>query len=716
MKRKTAKTRAPKGKEAALSLTAAVELEVLEAAEGEGAKRHPFKIKAYTGGTLRLGFFPWPVVIDLNGLTAGRTTVLRDHDLSQVVGQGEASVTTNTVTVVGHVTGDPTDKDDPSYDIVLHAKNDFVWSASVGVSVQTLERVSAGATVKVNGKRFTGPIDVVRTGRLGEVSFVGVGADENASAKIAAEAARNVKGEDMEFAKWLKAKFGLEIDDLDALDDEKREKLEAAYKIECKADQAKIAAAAHPQNTAQTAAPPVGAVQAAAPPASNAVIEAAQTEQKRQEDIGTLVTAHLNRPGVSDEMVTAIEEIRAKAISDKTTTLQGVELGLTRATRAPRTKVGGPADAPQEKVLAAQMLLACGLSDEGLSKDRDFGEQVAEAAYTQKGIGIHQLFASALEAEGVHAPHGGEALFRAAVGHQVKAGFSTVDLPGIIGTVGNKLLQDSFTAQATTHQRIAAQVDHSNFLTHTRYRLNETGGFELVAPDGEIKHGALSEESYTNRLDTRGEIITLTRVAIINDDLNAFAQIPTLLGRKAVIKVESAVYDALMESVNSFYTAAQGNLNTGNALAVAALGVAEAAMLAQVGADGEPILAMPVTLLVPSALKFLGDQLNTSATVNQVPASNTAQGVNNPFAGRFTVESSPYLSLSTKDGNSATTWYMLADPSVLPAFEVAYLQGRRQPTIESSDARFDVLGVQMRVYFDFGVAQVDYRGVNKNTA
>lgn len=53
----------------------------------------------------------------------------------------------------------------------------------------------------------------------------------------------------------------------------------------------------------------------------------------------------------------------------------------------------------------------------------------------------------------------------------------------------------------------------------------------------------------------------------------------------------------------------------------------------------------------------------------------------------------------------ASGWHLLADPNMLPAFQVAYLTGRRSPTIESSDAEFNPLGIQLRAYFAFGVAQ-----------
>jgi hypothetical protein len=119
---------------------------------------------------------------------------------------------------------------------------------------------------------------------------------------------------------------------------------------------------------------------------------------------------------------------------------------------------------------------------------------------------------------------------------------------------------------------------------------------------------------------------------------------------------------------------------------------------------------------VPPGLKYLADQLWTSASVNQTPANNKSQGVDNPYRGRFRVESSPYLALAGMPGASNSNWYLVADPNNLPAFQVAYLRGQRQPTIEAADAQFNTLGIQLRCYFDFGVARIDHRGALKASA
>ncbi|HEX6985677.1 MAG TPA: hypothetical protein VF170_09880, partial [Planctomycetaceae bacterium] len=61
-------------------------------------------------------------------------------------------------------------------------------------------------------------------------------------------------------------------------------------------------------------------------------------------------------------------------------------------------------------------------------------------------------------------------------------------------------------------------------------------------------------------------------------------------------------------------------------------------------------------------------------------------------------------------GYSALAWYLLADPSDMPVIEVAFLNGRDTPIVESADADFNTLGVQFRGYHDFGVSLQEYRG------
>jgi hypothetical protein len=81
--------------------------------------------------------------------------------------------------------------------------------------------------------------------------------------------------------------------------------------------------------------------------------------------------------------------------------------------------------------------------------------------------------------------------------------------------------------------------------------------------------------------------------------------------------------------------------------------------------------------------------------------------VANPHQNKFRAEVSRYLSNSTYPGNSEKAWYLLADPVDLPVIEVAFLNGQESPTIETAEADFNVLGIQMRGFHDFGVSLQD---------
>jgi hypothetical protein len=114
-------------------------------------------------------------------------------------------------------------------------------------------------------------------------------------------------------------------------------------------------------------------------------------------------------------------------------------------------------------------------------------------------------------------------------------------------------------------------------------------------------------------------------------------------------------------------------------------------------------------LLVPNALNALASQLMNSTEVRDTTA-NTLYGVSNPHAGKYTIVRSSYLSNAAYTGNSATAWYLIADPNDMPVIEVVFLNGRDTPIVESADADFNTLGIQMRGYHDFGVAKQEFRG------
>ena len=185
---------------------------------------------------------------------------------------------------------------------------------------------------------------------------------------------------------------------------------------------------------------------------------------------------------------------------------------------------------------------------------------------------------------------------------------------------------------------------------------------------------------------------------------------PRKLGRGSGLKINDVFWTVFLDN-SGFFKTANGNYLTGadTVLSIDGLTKAEVAFLEQTDADGKPIGIMPQVILVPTALSAIGTMLYKSLEIRDTTAS-TKYPVANPHQGKFRTEVSRYLSNSSYTGSSAKAWYLLADPGDLPVIEVAFLNGQESPTIETAEADFNVLGVQMRGYHDFGVALQDPKG------
>ena len=65
-----------------------ISLQAAEAAEEGKPALRKFSMVAYTGGAMRLGGWPYPVVVDLAGMRVTRKSrpILKDHDRASIVG------------------------------------------------------------------------------------------------------------------------------------------------------------------------------------------------------------------------------------------------------------------------------------------------------------------------------------------------------------------------------------------------------------------------------------------------------------------------------------------------------------------------------------------------------------------------------------------------------------------------------------------------------
>jgi hypothetical protein len=673
----------PQPSPAPLSLQGTTEFELEAAGEASGASALPrFRMVAYTGGPMRVAGWRHPVILDLAGLAipSQARPIRFSHDPGSGVGHTDSLRVEGGVLVATGVIS----RDTPTArEVVTSSKNGFPWQASIGAAVEEFEFVREGQAVTVNGRSFVGPTNVVRKSTLGEISFVDLGADGATSASVLATASPipGVQSMDAEISPTT-------------------------------------------VTPPPTATPPVVERPVPPPPPATAAVEAtgipatsgdpgghaATVQQASIEELRAQAAAEVERiAAVRRHFGGRWPQLEAQAIREGWPE-QRAELTVLRELRPTAPAVHLRDNTVNSTVLEA----ACLLSSKYAGVEQLFEPQTLDLAARRfrGGIGLQELLLEAAWANGYSGRNfrDSRAVLRSAFGRDVEAAFSTIDIGQILATVSNKFLLEGFFSVERVWRNICAVRNVTDFKTVTSYRLIGKDTYEQVAPGGELKHGTLGNETYTNKADTYGLMMSIDRRDIINDDLGAITTVPRKLGRGSGLKINDVFWTVFLNNA-AFFTAANKTLLTGadTALTIDGLTKAEVAFMDQVDSDNQPIGIMPAILLVPTALSAVASQLFKSLELRDNTA-NAKFPITNPHQGKYRVEVGRYLANTRFPGNSAKAWYLLAEPSDLPVIEVAFLNGQESPTIETADADFNVLGIQMRGFHDFGVSLQDYRG------
>lgn len=288
---------------------------------------------------------------------------------------------------------------------------------------------------------------------------------------------------------------------------------------------------------------------------------------------------------------------------------------------------------------------------------------------------------------------------------------STSDFPVILENVLHRTVIASYATVGKTWPRFCTTGSVSDFRQWKRLKLASVGTLDALGELGEFKNKALNDaESESINVTTFGNTVNISRQMIVNDDLGAFLNISTALGKAAALTVEKAVYALLLsnptmsDGVALFHANHKNLQSTGTVLSVSAIDADRVAMASQMDVGGNDYLDIkPSVLLLPTSLGGTARVINRSEF--DPDAANKLQRVN-MVAGLFNdIIDTPRL--------SGTARYYFADPSVMPAFEVAFLNGNDQPYLEQENG-FDVDGVKYKIRLDFGVAAIESRAVYKN--
>lgn len=286
----------------------------------------------------------------------------------------------------------------------------------------------------------------------------------------------------------------------------------------------------------------------------------------------------------------------------------------------------------------------------------------------------------------------------------------TTDFPNVLANVANKTLRTAYDAEPQTFKPFSRMTTATDFKPLNRVQLGDSQTLETVGASGEFKYGSMPDAKETYQLATYGKIVAVNRQTIINDDLDAFTRIPASQGRAAARLESDTVWgivtaNAAMGDGTALFHANHGNLTaSGTVISVTSLGVGRKSLRVQTGLNGIGYLNLaPKYLIVPTALETVAQQFTVQTQIIYTKAADT-----NPFAGSLVVIPEPRL-----DVNSATAWYLCAEPSAIDTIEYAYLSGQEGVYLETRMG-FDVDGMELKARLDFAAKAIDWRGLYKN--
>lgn len=295
---------------------------------------------------------------------------------------------------------------------------------------------------------------------------------------------------------------------------------------------------------------------------------------------------------------------------------------------------------------------------------------------------------------------------------------SSSDFSSILAGGAEKSVLAGWQDSGETFQQWTKTGSLSNFREAKRVGLNGFTSLNKVPEGAEYKYVTTSDNGVPIALATYGNIFSITRQAIINDDLTQLTAIPLLMGRAAARTVGNLVYAVLIDNPkftdgNPLFDSKHGNLIS-KAMDTEGLTEARKAMRLQEDPEGNPLNVTPSYILVPAALEGAAMRSVMSAsslfpigTNGDVPVLNQNAGISNTVQNMGEIIVEPRL-----DKANPKEWYV-ASAKGSDTVEVAYLDGMDTPYLEEQQG-FTVDGVAWKVRIDAGIAALDYRGLVKS--
>ncbi|MVF49291.1 Clp protease ClpP [Pseudomonas monteilii] len=314
--------------------------------------------------------------------------------------------------------------------------------------------------------------------------------------------------------------------------------------------------------------------------------------------------------------------------------------------------------------------------------------EMARASLTERGVGVSG-YGSKMQLVGAAFTH------------------MSSDFGNVLMDVSGKAMLRGWEASGETFQRWTKKGSLSNFHPARRVGISGFPTLPKVPEGAEYKYVTCNDRGAPIALATYGGLFSITRQAIINDDLSAFSTLPAHLGRSASRTIGDLVYSVLTTNAafvdgKPLFGADHGNTDeSAAAMSPVILGELRRKMRLQKDDFDTALNISPAFVIVPAGLESAAMQVLNSSSV---PGADYNSGIANPVnkMGELIVE-------SRLDRVATPYWYVAAEQGA-DTIEVAYLDGVDTPYLEEQEG-WTVDGVSLKVRIDAGVAPLDYRGL-----
>ena len=427
-----------------------------------------------------------------------------------------------------------------------------------------------------------------------------------------------------------------------------------------------------------------------------AQVKALEQIKARSGEIRMMFKPFMSREGIAELQDACLDDPSMSLDTVSAKLLTELGKGAEPLASNPRIEAGESQEEKFRKGASAALQARMGLGQDDRSNEF-------------RGQSLSSLVAASFEVKGVRT----NGLTKSELASKVLAAHSTSDFPLLLEDAINKTLQRGYDAFPRIWNQIARVGSVSDFKSVKLLKLGSFSSLATKLEGAEYTAGTLSEERETLTASTKGKYIQLTREMVINDDLSAFSDMAMMLGQAAARTVNADVLGVLTtngataDGYNLFSTDHANLTGTGTAISVASLGLGRKMMRVQTDPSGnEAANIQPRYLLVPvgkedMAREIIMSPYNTDTTGQLKPNSIKEWGM-------LDVISDPLL-----DSNSATAWYLLADPAIRPLLEIRFLDGQQTPYVDTEE-EFLTDSIRWKVRLDYGVGVNEWRSGYKN--